>query len=161
MPKVKLGARQKLEKEQERKLVDDRRSLGKVLVPRPLDIDGVMRQVPEGKLLLINQIRDVLAAKFGANSTCPLCAGIFSRMAAEAAEEDMAKGGSNVTPYWRVLKGDGSLNVKYPGGAEAQAVRLMKEGHVIIPAQGKKPPKVKNYEAVLMSLSVAHLKEIN
>ena len=34
---------------------------GTVVVPAPLEVDEVMRKVPEGKLTTINEIRSVLA----------------------------------------------------------------------------------------------------
>ncbi len=47
-------------------------------VPAPYEVDGVMRQVPEGKLLTINMIRDALARKHGTTITCPTTTGIFA-----------------------------------------------------------------------------------
>lgn len=55
-----------------------------------------------------------------------------------------------ITPYWRVIKNDGSLNKKFPGGVEAQSERLKEEDHVIEAGKGKKPPKVKNFEKYLV-----------
>jgi len=63
--------------------------------------------------------------------------GIFIRIAAETAEEDLSKGRKEITPYWRVIKDDGSLNEKFPEGTEAQAARLREEGHSIHHAKGK------------------------
>lgn len=57
-----------------------------------------------------------------------------------------------MTPYWRTIKADGSLNEKYPGGAEAQSARLKEEGLAIEPGKGKKPPKVKDFEKHLAEL---------
>jgi len=48
-----------------------------------------------------------------------------------------------------VVKADGGLNEKLPGGVEAQAARLREEGHSIEPGVGKKPPRVKDYEKAL------------
>jgi len=36
---------------------------------------------------------------------------------------------SRIAPYWRVLKDDGSLNPKFPGGVKEQAKKLRAEGH--------------------------------
>ena len=144
--------REKLEAGQERKVVDDLRGGGTLLIPKPLDVDALMRKVEKGKLITITQIRGRLAGEHGADDTCPLCAGIFLRIAAEAAEEDSGKGVTDITPYWRVLKGDGRLNEKFPGGVEAQAARLEEEGHTIEPGKGKKPPRVKDFERALVEL---------
>ena len=144
--------REKLEADQERKVVDNLRGGGTLLIPKPLDVDALMRKVQKGKLITLDQIRRRLAKDYGADSTCPLCTGIFLRIAAEAAEEDLTKGATEITPYWRTLKADGRLNEKFPGGVEAQAARLEEEGHTIEPGKGKKPPKVRDFEKVLMGL---------
>jgi hypothetical protein len=111
-----------------------------------------MRKVEKGKLVTLDQIRGRLAEEHGADDTCPLCAGIFLRIAAEVAEEDLGRGVADITPYWRVLKGDGRLNEKFPGGVKAQAARLEEEGHTIEQGRGKKPPKVKDFEGSLVEL---------
>ena len=121
----------------------------RVLVATPLLVDGLIQKVEKGKLVTINQIRGRLAKDFEADSTCPLTTGIFVRIAAEAAEEDLQMGRQEITPYWRVIRDDGSLNEKFPGGVAAQAAHLREEGHTIEPAKGKKPPKVKDFEKAL------------
>jgi hypothetical protein len=123
----------------------------RVLVPTPLLVDGLIRKVKKGKLITITQIRAQLAKDFKADSTCPLTTGIFIRIAAETAEEDLLNGKKQITPYWRVIGADGGLiNPKLPGGIKAQAARLKSEGHKIIPGKGKKPPKVQDFEKTLV-----------
>ena len=117
----------------------------RVLVPTPLLVDKVIRKVTKGKLITVNQIREKLAKEFNAQATCQITTGIFIRICAEVAEEDLQNGKMNVTPYWRVLKSDGSLNPKYPGGIEAQAKRLKAEGHEIIQSRNKKSSKVLDF----------------
>ncbi len=121
---------------------------GTLVIPAPLEVDGLMQKVPEGKLTTVNEIRAALAKKHQATVGCPMTTGIFSWVAAHAAEEQRAKGKSNVTPYWRTLKTGGLLNEKYPGGIAAQKTHLEAEGHVII----KKGDKyyVQNYERALV-----------
>jgi hypothetical protein len=123
---------------------------GTVVIPAPLEVDALMRSVPCGKLVTINQIREALAKKHGATIGCPITTGIFACIAARAADEEAFAGSSGITPYWRTLKSGGELNEKYPGGVEAQADRLNKEGHIIVPGSGKKPPKVKDFEKALV-----------
>jgi hypothetical protein len=122
----------------------------KVLVPTPLMADEVIRTVRKGKLITTNQIRQILAKQFKAESTCPMTLGIFLRIISEAAEEDRRKGTKLVTPYWRVVKDDGSLNPKYPGGVESQAAQLGAEGHKIIARHGRKLPNVQDFEKALV-----------
>ena len=152
MPKARKTWREKLEVDQEAKVVDDPRGRGKMLIPKPLDVDALMRRIEKGKLATVEQIRERLARDFHADFTCPLTTGIFIRIAAEAAEEDLSRGEKEKTPYWRVIKADGGLNDKLPGGTEAQAARLRQEGHSIEPGKGKKPPRVGDFERSLQKL---------
>jgi hypothetical protein len=89
---------------------------GLMLIPTPVLVDEVVRRVPKGKLVTVSEIRRRLAIEFSADVTCPLTTGIFIRIVAEAAEENRAGGRKRVTPYWRVVKDDGTLNPKFPGG---------------------------------------------
>ncbi len=156
MSKTRKTWREKLEKEQEPKVVDvpkgRMRVEGRMLIPRPLDVDALMRKIQRGKLATVEQIRERLAKDFDADFTCPLTTGIFIWIAAETAEEDLSKGEKQITPYWRLLKADGGLNPKFPGGVEAQAARLREEGHSIEPGKGKKPPRVRDFEKSLQKL---------
>ncbi|MBA7667358.1 hypothetical protein ES703_75446 [subsurface metagenome] len=150
--------REKLEKKQEPKVVKvppkmrKRFGSGTMLVPTPLLVDALIRKVKKGKLVTVTQIMGRLAKDFHADSTCPMTTGIFIRIAAEAAEEDLRGGKKQITPYWRVLKKDGRLNEKFPGGTKAQAVRLKKEGHAIQLGKDKNPIKVKDFEKSLQKL---------
>ena len=125
----------------------------RVLVPTPLLVDRLIRKVRKGKLVTVKQIRERLAKDFKAESTCPLTTGIFIRIAAETAEEDFQIGKKRITPYGRVIKADGGLNPKFPGGVKAQAMRLRQEGHRIAAGKGKKPPKVKDFEKSLVNIT--------
>ena len=125
---------------------------GTVVIPAPGEVDEIMREVPEGKLITTTQIREFLARKHGATIGCPITTGIFAWIAANAAEEATAEGEENITPYWRTLKSGGELNEKYPGGVEAQVARLREEGHTIEPGKGKKPPRIKDFERALRVL---------
>jgi alkylated DNA nucleotide flippase Atl1 len=117
-----------------------------ILVPTPMMVDEYVRTVPKGKLVTVGQIRRHLAGPFKADSTCPMTTGIFLRIISEAAEEDRHAGKKRVTPYWRVVKDDGSLNPKFPGGVDAHAEKLRREGHSIIAGVGRKVPKVADFE---------------
>lgn len=105
---------------------------GTVVIPSPLEVNEIMKSVPEGKLITINEIRALLVKKHKATIGCPMTTGIFAWIAANAAEEQRQKGIEDVTPYWRTLKNGGVLNEKYPGGVEKQKRLLEKEGHRIV-----------------------------
>jgi len=123
---------------------------GTVVIPAPIEVDELMRKVPAGKLTTLNDIRVSLAKKHKATIGCPMTTGIFAWVAAHAAEEREQKGERDVTPYWRTLKVGGVLNEKYPGGVEAQRLRLEREGHTVI-KKGKKH-LVLNYEKSLIQI---------
>jgi len=110
---------------------------GTVVIPAPIEVDGIMRKIPTGKLMTINEIRAALAKKHKATIGCPMTTGIFAWIAAYAAEERKQHGEKDITPYWRTLKTGGFLNEKYPGGAEAQKELLEREGHTVV-QKGKK-----------------------
>lgn len=156
--KSRTSWRAKLEKNQEPKVVEipprmaRRFGTGKMLIPKPLDVDALIRRVRKTQLVTQSEIRNRLARDFDADVTCPITTGIFIRIAAEAAEEDLRLGRKRITPYWRVIREDGSLNEKLPGGAEGQSRRLKQEGHRLESGRGRKPPKVKDFEKSLVKL---------
>jgi hypothetical protein len=140
----------KLHKEKEIKYA--KTDKGTMLIPRPVDVDALMKQVRKGKLTTVNYLREKLAEGHPVDMTCPLTTGIFVWVVAEAAADELRAGKKQVTPFWRTLKSDGSLNDKYPGGIDYQAAMLQIEGHELLPGKGKKAPKVKNYEKYLAKL---------
>lgn len=125
----------KIEKITER--MSKRWGAGTVVIPAPREVDEIMKKVPRGKLITINEIRAMLAKKHGASIGCPMTTGIFAWIAANAAAEEAAIGRKKITPYWRTLKTGGIINERYPGGVKAQKKLLEKENHKII-QKGKK-----------------------
>lgn len=158
--KSRTSWREKLEKDHPNhgKVVDvppkmqKRFGRGTMLIPRPLDVDALISKVPKGKLVTVSQLMEKSAKDEGTDSACPMTTGIFIRIVAETAEEDLLKGRKRITPYWRMIKTDGTLNPKYPGGVKAQRARLKEEGQSIVPARGKRPPKVGDFEQCLCNL---------
>jgi hypothetical protein len=100
---------------------------GTIVIPAPMEVNEIMRKVPKGKLITINEIRLALAKKHGATTCCPMTTGIFAWIAANAVEEQKRKGEKEITPYWCTLKSGGVINEKYPGGVEGQELLLEKE----------------------------------
>jgi len=45
---------------------------GTVVIPAPMEVDEIMRAVPEGRLITINEIREILAERHGASIGCPM-----------------------------------------------------------------------------------------
>jgi len=115
----------------------------------PADYDRIMKRVPCGRVITVGEVRSYLAKLSGADFTEPLTAGIFISIAAWASHQRT----EDLTPYWRTLKTNGELNPKYPGGIEAQRLKLEAEGHTII-QKGRKVIRyyVRDYEQVLYDL---------
>src|SRR4029077_528942 len=102
---------------------------GTFVIPAPREVDELMRRVPKGKLVTIDELRKTLARRHGATLACPITTGIFAWIAAHAAVEAAAEGRKNTTPYWRTLKTGGEVNPKYPGGIAGLKRKLAAEGH--------------------------------
>lgn len=135
-------------------LINDEKSIEryggkKMIIAPPLDYNKIMSKIPEGRIITVTEIRNYLAEKYDADFTCPLTAGIFISLAAQASHER----NTDKIPYWRTLKKDGELNSKYPLGIEYQKEMLEKEGHTFI-TRGRKNIKyyVENYENKLYNL---------
>ncbi len=77
----------------------------KMLIPTPQIVDAYIRTIPQGKETTMAQMRKDLAAEYHADKTCPLTSGIFLRIVAEAAHEELAQGKpiSKIAPYWRIM----------------------------------------------------------
>ena len=120
-------------------------------IPSPMEVNEIMANVPLGKLIMIDEIRKTIARKHGADIGCLLTCGIFSWLAAHAAEEVRADGATETTPYWRTLKTGGVLNPKYPGGVEHQKKHLESEGYTVV-QKGKKY-LVEKYEHSLLTVA--------
>ncbi len=109
----------------------------RMLIPTPRMVAEVIRKIPRGKVMTMGQLRHQLAAQASADFACPLTTGIFLRIVAEADEEARREGRPPIAPYWRVVKDDGSLHPKFPGGAEQHHRLLAAEG-VPVAVKGKK-----------------------
>lgn len=136
--------------------IDEKKSkrwgTGTFVIPAPIEVDAIMAKVPKGKLITINEIRQILANKHKATIGCPITTGIFSWIAANAADEAERGGKKRITPYWRTLKTGGILNEKYPGGLVNLKKRLKAEGHTVIPKGRSKYFMVKDFEKSLVTI---------
>jgi len=126
---------------------------GTFVIPAPIEVDAIMKKVPKGKLITINEIRQILAGKHKATIGCPITTGIFSWIAANAANEAEKQGQKRITPYWRTLKTGGIINEKYPGGLENLKKRLEAEGHTVIKKVRSKYFMVEDFEKSLVDIS--------
>jgi hypothetical protein len=115
--------------------IDEKRSkrfgVGTMVIPSPMEVDGLMRRVGKGKVTTVEQMREALARRHGATMACPMTTGIFAWIAANAAAEGEAAGEKKTTAFWRTLKAGGELNPKFPGGVGLLKKKLKAEGHVV------------------------------
>lgn len=78
----------------------------KLLISSPLEIHQyIQTQIPAGSTLSPAQLRENLARLHQADATCPVSTGIFLRIVAENAcdELDQGKTLDQVCPFWRVV----------------------------------------------------------
>jgi alkylated DNA nucleotide flippase Atl1 len=122
-----------------------------IVLANPSEVVAIMKQVPEGRLMTIVEICRQIARNHDVKGCCSLTTGIFIMTAANAVEEASKEGKSLDIPYWRMLKTDGFLNEKYPGGQEAHK-RLLEGENFKVVARGK-TYQVVDYEKYLMKLT--------
>ena len=60
---------------------------GRFDIPAPIEVDALMKKVPRGRLTTINDLRAALSKKHKTDFACPITTGIFSWIAAHAADE--------------------------------------------------------------------------
>jgi len=114
---------------------------GKMLLPGPATVAALIKKIPEHKLVTTNQLCQELTVQYKVRGTCP----VTTQLALQAvAHDDTRK-----VPYWRVIKGTGGLFSRFPGGVEAQAALLQKEGFAF--DRKGKMPKVKAFQQSLVS----------
>ncbi len=113
-----------------------------MLLPGPATVAALIEKTPAGRLITTNLLCQKLARQFNVRGTCP----VTTQKALEALAHDP---GANVA-YWRVVKANGGLMNRFPGGAESQAERLQKEGFTL--DRKGKTPKVTNFRESLVPL---------
>jgi alkylated DNA nucleotide flippase Atl1 len=112
---------------------------GRMLIASPDTIAAIVQRIPRGQVLRLGDLRAALAAAHDANYTCPMTTGIFLRMLAE--DVDRAGTGDDM-PWWRVVRDNGALLDKLPGGAAGQQQRLERDGIVVPTSKSKRVPAV-------------------
>ncbi len=108
------------------------------------EINGILRRVPKGYVVTLDDVRTHLARRYQADIACPVSTAIYSNTVAKAAVEREARGEDDITPFWRMLRPGGKLNEKFPGGIEAQKARLEAEGFTVV--QQRKQCVVADYQ---------------
>jgi hypothetical protein len=144
---AKSGERRRIMEPQEDVIVDipkDRLRFfggaGKMLLPGPATVAALIEKVPAHKLITTSLLCQKLTEQFNVQGTCPVTTQKALQAVAHDPRSDVA--------YWRVIKANGGLMTRFPGGAEGQAERLRNEGFAV-DGRGK-ASKVKNFEDSLM-----------
>jgi hypothetical protein len=77
----------------------------KMLIATPIIVKAYIEEIPNGSTKTVPGMREDLAARYKADFTCPLTTGIFTRIAAESALDDLNGGKSveDITPFWRIV----------------------------------------------------------
>jgi hypothetical protein len=92
----------------------------KMLIATPLIVRDFIGAVAPGTVTTMVEMRQELASRHRADMTCPLTAGIFTRIVTEAALDEMRAGKdvSMITPFWRLIDPKSPLAKKISCGPE-------------------------------------------
>jgi hypothetical protein len=118
---------------------------GKMLLPGPATVAALIKKVPEHKLITTNLLCRELTDEFKVRGTCP----VTTQKAIQAIAHDATR----KVAYWRVIKANGGLMSRFPGGVEGHAALLKREGFAM--DRKGKIPKVKDFQKSLVRFSVA------
>ena len=95
---------------------------GRFVISSPLEVDALMKKkVPKGKLTTINELRTALAKKHRTDFTCPITTGIFSWIAAHAADELAQQGRKRIPLTGARSRATDKLTRSTPAASRASA----------------------------------------
>lgn len=118
----------KLRADLQPEVVEDRRRGGTLLLPTPLLLAEAVAAIPVGQVMTMGEVRATLAARFNADTTCPLMTGIFATILAGVVAEDLGQRRKPRWPIWRLVRDDGTLHPKWPLDPLYRAAMLREEG---------------------------------
>jgi hypothetical protein len=98
-------------------------------ISTPQIIEDYIKQIAKGKSVDTVTMRNDLAVENNAVFTCPLTTGIFLRIVAEAANEQLQQGVAlkNITPFWRMIESNSPLAKKLSFGQDFLKEQRKKE----------------------------------
>lgn len=101
-----------------------------MLVATPQIVREYISAIPEGTSTDIKTMRKDLAASFGAEYSCPVTSGIFLRIVAEHAWEQLEQGVAidDVPPFWRIIDLKSNTAKKLSFGTDFIREQRQKEG---------------------------------
>lgn len=92
-----------------------------MLISTPQKIADYINGIPKHENRNISIMRKDLAKAAGADKTCPLTTGIFTRIVSERSLELMAEGKKPLAPFWKVIEPNSSLAKKLSCGPQLVA----------------------------------------
>jgi ABC-type uncharacterized transport system ATPase subunit len=100
-----------------------------MLIATPKIIDKYIQEIGVGKRIDTKTLRKDLAIAHNADYTCPVTAGIFLRIVAEANYEKLQQGKTveEITPFWRVIEPNSVLAKKLTFGQDFLLQQIEKE----------------------------------
>jgi ABC-type uncharacterized transport system ATPase subunit len=100
-----------------------------MLIATPKIIDKYIQEIGVGKRIDTKTLRKDLAIAHNADYTCPVTAGIFLRIVAEANYEKLQQGKNveEITPFWRVIEPNSVLAKKLTFGQDFLLQQIEKE----------------------------------
>ena len=100
-----------------------------MLIATPKIIDKYIQEIGVGKRIDTKTLRKDLAIAHNADYTCPVTAGIFLRIVAEANYEKLQQGKhvEEITPFWRVIEPKSVLAKKLTFGQDFLLQQIEKE----------------------------------
>jgi len=99
----------------------------RMLIPSPKLIEDYVNQSKKGTFIDPFQMRKDLAVELGADFTCPMTTGIFTRIMAEKNLELHGDDYQAMTPFWRLVEPKSDLAKKLSCGREViQNLRVQK-----------------------------------
>jgi hypothetical protein len=90
----------------------------RMLIPTPKLIEDYVNESEIGTIIDPLQMRNDLAAELGADFTCPMTTGIFTRIMAEKNLEIHGENYQSMTPFWRLVDPKSDLAKKLSCGKE-------------------------------------------
>ena len=100
-----------------------------MFIATPKIIDKYIQEIGVGKRIDTKTLRKDLAIAHNADYTCPVTAGIFLRIVAEANYEKLQQGKhvEEITPFWRVIEPNSVLAKKLTFGQDFLLQQIEKE----------------------------------
>jgi ABC-type uncharacterized transport system ATPase subunit len=100
-----------------------------MFIATPKIIDKYIQEIGVGKRVDTKTLRKDLALAHNADYTCPVTAGIFLRIVAEANYEKLQQGKNveEITPFWRVIEPNSVLAKKLTFGQDFLLQQIEKE----------------------------------